>query len=403
MQKTQFVSDISPTDSVASVFVVTSANQGNARNGPFWKLEMADRTGTIGAKIWSPLSQQFLKLPTGTMIAVRGVAETYRDQLDVRIDQMKVLTEEEQAALDLGEFVPAAARPAQEMLDDLLALCRKTFTHEPWWTFVAAALDDEEIKNRFMLAVGAKNVHHAYVGGLLEHTLSVCELCMRLCDHYPELDRQVLLAGAVFHDMGKAWELSGGLANDYTDVGRLVGHIHIGLEKAEPFIASSGLDEELIMHFKHLVLGHHGTREWGSPVLPATPEALVLHYADNIDAKLAQLRSLFTDFEPEETGWTPFQRTLERFIYKPPRTPQSLALDDTVDSVYAEAGVYAESEEGIESNANINDTRSGSENTAVHADTDEDSGAVGGQENKETDGTKESRKDTPKDEQCSLL
>jgi 3'-5' exoribonuclease len=208
------------------------------------------------------------------------------------------------------------------MMADLMQLCRVTFTHKPWLKFLSAVFKDEEILRRFKTAIGAKNVHHAYAGGLLEHTLSVSELCMRLCDHYPELDRQVLLAGAIFHDIGKAWELSGGIANDYTDEGRLIGHISIGLEKAEPYLLKSGLEPELIMHFKHLVLGHHGTKEWGSPVLPATPEALVLHYADNIDAKLAQVRGLFADFAGDVTGWTPYQTTLGRHMYKPARTPE---------------------------------------------------------------------------------
>ena len=320
-QKIQFIRDISPSDTVQSAFAITSANQGQARNGPFWRIELADASGTVGGKIWSPLSQQFPELKSGMLVYVRGVAETYRDQLDVRVDNMYVLTEEDQQTIDLADYMPAAERHPDDMLDDLLALCKKTFTHKPWWKFVSKALRDQDIAKRLKTAVGAKNVHHAYAGGLLEHTLSVCELCMHICDHYPELDRQVILAGAIFHDIGKAWELSGGLANDYTDEGRLIGHISIGLEKATPYLEKAGLEVELVMHFKHLVLGHHGTREWGSPVLPATQEALVLHYADNIDAKLAQMRAIFSDFGDEDTGWSPYQRTLERYCFKPVRSP----------------------------------------------------------------------------------
>jgi len=238
------------------------------------------------------------------------------------VEALHILTEDELAGLDMGDFMPASKRHPDDMLADLSQLCRKTFTHKPWLKFITGVFRDEEIAHRFKVAVGAKNVHHAYAGGLLEHTLSVCELCMRLCDHYPELDRQALLAGAIFHDLGKAWELSGGIANDYTDEGRLIGHISIGLEKAEPYLLKSGLEPELVMHFKHLVLGHHGTREWGSPVLPATPEAMVLHYADNIDAKLAQVRGLFSDFEEDQSGLTPYQTTLGRHVYKPMRTPE---------------------------------------------------------------------------------
>lgn len=322
MQKIQFIRDISANDEVASIFAVTLAAQGQARNGPFWRLELADASGSVGAKVWSPLSQQFASITAGMIVSVRGRAATFRDQLDVNIEALHILTEEEMAGLDMGDFMPASERHPDDMMADLMQLCRVTFTHKPWLKFLSAVFKDEEILRRFKTAIGAKNVHHAYAGGLLEHTLSVSELCMRLCDHYPELDRQVLLAGAIFHDIGKAWELSGGIANDYTDEGRLIGHISIGLEKAEPYLLKSGLEPELVMHFKHLVLGHHGTKEWGSPVLPATPEALVLHYADNIDAKLAQVRGLFADFAGDVTGWTPYQTTLGRHMYKPARTPE---------------------------------------------------------------------------------
>lgn len=328
MQKTQFIRDISANDEVHSVFALSQATQGQARNGLFWRLVLADASGTVGAKVWSPLSQQFTALAPGMMVAVRGRAATFRDQLDVNVDALHILGEEELAGLDMADFMPASERHPDDMMEDLLQLCRTTFTHKPWMRFIKAVFRDEEIGLRFKTAVGAKHLHHAFAGGLLEHTLSVSQLCMRLCDHYPELDRQVLLAGAIFHDMGKAWELSGGIANDYTDEGRLIGHISIGLEKAEPYLVKSGLDPALVMHFKHLVLGHHGTKEWGSPVLPATPEAMVLHYADNIDAKLAQTRSLFADLGEVDTGWTPFQPTLGRQMYKPARTPEPEASEN---------------------------------------------------------------------------
>ena len=332
LKKIQFVQNISNNDEVLSIFAITQATLAQARNGPYWRLELTDRTGSIGAKAWSPLAQQFPEIAAGQMLAVKGRASTYRDILDVNIEHMKILTPEDEADLDMGDFVAASDRHPDEMYEALIALCEKTFTHTPWLTFVTSALADEEVALRLKSAIGAKNVHHAYLGGLLEHTLSVAELCMRLCDHYPELDRQVLLAGAIFHDIGKAWELSAGLVKDYTDEGRLIGHITIGLEKTETYLVASGLAPELQMHFKHLILGHHGTREWGSPVLPATAEAMVLHYADNIDAKLAQLRGLFSDFETGDTGWTPYQRTLERAVFKPMATPMDVdALQQQIE------------------------------------------------------------------------
>ena len=183
-------------------------------------------------------------------------------------------------------------------------------------------LNDAELAPAFRVCPAAKSVHHAYAGGLLEHSLGVFRLCRRLADQYPELDRQTLLAGALFHDIGKIREFSGGLVNDYTDEGRLIGHLELGIEMLEPFWRKAGLEPGLVRHLKHLILSHHGEPEYGAVRLPQTAEALVLHYADNIDAKMAQCRSLFAALEGDE-GWTPYQNTLSRALFRGPRTPQT--------------------------------------------------------------------------------
>ena len=148
----------------------------------------------------------------------------------------------------------------------------------------------------------------------------LAQLCRRLADQYPELDRQTLLAGALFHDFGKIREFSGGIANDYTDEGRLLGHLEICVEMLAPYLEKSGLEPELQRHLKHLVLSHHGTLEFGAVRVPQTAEALVLHYADNIDAKMAQCRGLFAQLGEGES-WTPYQATLGRAMHRCAQTP----------------------------------------------------------------------------------
>lgn len=329
MEKTQSVpecvrvKDIAPGSDVRSLFLIASASQLQARNGPFWRLELKDASASIEARIWSPLSQQYADIPSGSIAEVEGRAESFREHVQINVSALRLLSPEETATVDISRLVPASERPAQEMYDELLALCRKELTHKPWRKFILGVLGDETVRSGLMTAPAAKALHHAWVGGLLEHTLSVATLCMRLCDHYPTLDRQTLLAGAVCHDLGKLWELSGGLDNGYTDEGQLIGHIILGLEKLERPLSRSGLEPELAMHFKHLVLSHHGLYEYASPRLPQTAEAFALHYADNIDAKLTQSRSLFSDLEEEEAGWSPYQRSLERSIYRAPRTPEA--------------------------------------------------------------------------------
>ena len=164
-------------------------------------------------------------------------------------------------------------------------------------------------------------MHHAYIGGLLEHTLSVCRLCMVISELYPQVDREILLVGAIFHDLGKAWELNAGIQRDYTDPGRLLGHILLGVEILEPFLVKTELPPGLKLHLKHLLISHHGEYAYGSPRRPKTVEALILHYADNLDAKV-NMTSLLVDALPEGDSWTPYQRSLERQMFRPERTPR---------------------------------------------------------------------------------
>ncbi|ABM28111.1 metal dependent phosphohydrolase [Nitratidesulfovibrio vulgaris DP4] len=325
MEKRQSIKDIEANGDVRGLFLLGAATLNQARNGPFWRLELRDATGTMEAKIWSPQSQAYPDLAPGQIVDLEGRSGTYRDRVEVTVERLRTLDEAEQASLDISQFLPASERPAAEMLEELERLCREVFTHAPWRKFVLGVLRDDDVRPRLLVAPAAKAVHHAFVGGLVEHILSVTRLCLHLAEHYPELDRQALVAGAIFHDIGKVWELTGGLANDYSDEGRLLGHIHIGLERIEPHLRKSGLEPELVMHFKHLILSHHGELEYGSPKRPKTAEAMVLHYADNIDAKMAQMRGLFANMGEGETGWSPYQNTLQRFLYRPARTPESVA------------------------------------------------------------------------------
>ena len=327
MQKTQSASerrwarDTASGDEIRALYLIGSASQLQAKNGPFWRLELKDATGSLEGRIWSPLSQQYADIPAGSIAEVEGRAESFRDKLQVNIGALRVLSPEETASVDTSVFMASSRRPPLDMLAELEELCRKEFTYKPWRRFITSVLEDEAIRGPLLTIPAAKSVHHAWVGGLLEHTLSVSTLCLQLCDHFPELDRQTLFAGAICHDLGKIWEFSGGLANDYTDAGRLVGHISLCLEKLDRHLVKSGLDEELILHFRHLILSHHGQYDFGSPRLPQTAEAFALHYADNLDAKITQSRSLFDDLDEGESGWSPYQKTLDRQLFQAPRTP----------------------------------------------------------------------------------
>jgi 3'-5' exoribonuclease len=317
--KAVYIRDISPGQTIQDIFLLAEARTGQSRNGPYWSLTLQDATGQMEAKVWSPLSQQHPGLSAGQVVQVRAQAANYRDKCQLTIDQ---LTEVDAAEVDLALFLPPSPVEPDNLLAQVEELCRQELTHKPWRALMKKILNDPEIRARLLPATGAKAVHHAYAGGLLEHTLAVARTCLALCGLYPHLDRQTLLVAALLHDLGKAWELSSGLANEYTDEGRLLGHIQLGLLRIEPFLTKAkDLDEALILHLKHLIIAHHGEYEFGSPRRPKTPEAFILHFADNIDAKMNTLAGAYADLEGTEQSWTPFQRYLDRYLYRAPHTP----------------------------------------------------------------------------------
>ncbi len=317
--KTQYVKDLTPGQPAADVFCLGAARLAQAKNGPFWTLVLEDATGQIEAKIWSPAAGNYADLAPGQFVYVEGQVGAYRDRPQINVERLRVLPPEEYAP-DLSQFVPTSAEPPEALLEQLTELCRAEISYAPWRKFCAKVLSHPDFRDRLVEAPGAKNVHHAYRGGLLEHTLSVARLVLAICERYPHLDRDTLVAAAMCHDLGKAWELTAGPARDYTDEGRLLGHIVITLELVEPLLKKCGIDPELALHFKHILLAHHGEYEYGSPRRPKTAEAFVLHFADNIDAKINQISNAFESEEPGQ--WSPFARTLDRYLYNPRRTPR---------------------------------------------------------------------------------
>lgn len=321
MPKTQFIADFAVGDAVAALFLIAAAHQGQAKNGPFWKLVLQDSSGSLEAKIWSPQCQMYPSLAAGDIVDVAGRISMYREKLEVAVDRLRVLDPDERSTLDLTLFMPASDRPPAELLAELNALCKTHLAHGPWRKLLKSVLAAPEVTEHILTAPAAKAMHHAYAGGLIEHTLGVAKTCMAFADLYPDLDRQTLLAGAVCHDLGKLWELSQGLATDYTGEGRLMGHIQLVMDFLDPLIRKAGLEEHLALHLKHLILSHHGQYEYASPRLPSTAEAFALHYADNLDAKLNQVWGALDNVPEGESGWSQYLPGLERSVFKPLPTP----------------------------------------------------------------------------------
>lgn len=327
--KKTYVRDLAEGNSISEVFALSQVQRKEAKNGPYWQLTLTDCSGSIEARVWFPQSQQYEGLQAEQFVAVNGQVSSFKDQLQMNITDMAVIDPRE-AGLDLTDFLPSSAVPPEELLHEMEEFLHSELSFKPWSALCKSVLRDESIRASLLSAPGAKAIHHAYAGGLLEHTLAIMRICKALSLLYPQVDKEVLLVAALFHDLGKAFELSHGISREYTDAGRLLGHIQIGLEVLEPFLRKTkDLPEELGMHLKHLIVAHHGELAFGSPCLPQTMEAFILHYADNLDAKINTVQGALTAPDGGDiSGWSDYHRTLGRYLYQPMHTPAPAKADE---------------------------------------------------------------------------
>jgi 3'-5' exoribonuclease len=273
-------------------------------------LELADATGAIPAKAWSDSAALSASYAAGDFVKFRGQVQSYREQLQLKLDNCRVATEDDRTeGFDESLLLPTSRHDLGELATRLERLLAEGLRRPEARALADAALARHGAALR--LHPAAKTIHHAYRGGLIEHTVSMLELARKIAGHYPELDGDLLLLGVLFHDLGKIRELGVMPGSDYTPEGRLVGHIVLGRDLVRECAADvPDFPAELLLHLEHLVLSHQGRQEYGSPVLPATAEALALHSLDDLDSKLAQLRELAAN----QRGFQ-YVRALERFVW----------------------------------------------------------------------------------------
>ncbi len=303
----QKISEFKLNDIIDSVYLIREASGESARNGSeYWRLQLGDATGSITAMVWSPasngsfgmeqanwesMSRALAERCSPSWAKVQGSIGVFRG-LQVSVRKLSVLSPEDTSELDMADYMPASERSGEDMLKDIEKLCADELVHKPWKKLVRSVLSHKDVRERILTAPAAKTMHHARSGGLLEHSLSVARICLAAASHYPSLDRQALLAAAILHDIGKLEEMTGPLDTDYTVNGNLLGHIVQGLLMLEPFLEKSGLDDGLRDHFRHLIASRHGRMEFGAAKEPRTAEAFVLHFADDLDAKMDHCRTV---------------------------------------------------------------------------------------------------------------
>lgn len=309
------VKDLKLNETVTSFFLVRNPQHRLRKTGePFLTLLVADQTGELPAVMWEDLEEVGERIREGDLVKVHGVVGSYQGEMQLTIHRLRPAQEGEAA---LEDFLPTTEADVTSLLAFLQETVN-TFTAQPLKHLLSRILEGEGFREAFAGAPAAKGLHHAYLGGLLEHTVSVVQLCETIAAHYGEaVDRDLLLASAILHDVGKIFELTWDRGFDYSDEGRLLGHITQGVLFVEEQILQIPDFPPLVrMELLHNILSHHGQYEWGSPRRPKTLEALILHAVENLDGKVNLFLKLAKRHpDPHREGWTIFHRSFERPLF----------------------------------------------------------------------------------------
>ena len=305
----KYISTLREGERISEVFLVKSKNTAMTKNGkPYDNVILQDKTGTLDAKIWDVGSVGIEEFEALDYVYITGDITSFQGNLQCSIKRARKVAEGE---YDPADYLPVSSKDIDEMFSELMGLINAV--KNPYLSkLLHGFFDDEDFQKRFKFHPAAKSVHHGFVGGLLEHTLSVAKNCDFFADRYPVLNRDLLVTAAIFHDVGKLQELSTFPENDYTDAGQLLGHIMIGAEWVGDEIKKiEGFPVVLANELKHCILAHHGELEFGSPKKPALIEALALSFADNIDAKMETFTELLSVVPENNADWQGYNRFME--------------------------------------------------------------------------------------------
>jgi 3'-5' exoribonuclease len=310
-----FIEEFAPGEQLDTYLAVRKSELRTTRdNKPYLYLDLGDRTGHIKANLWDEAETFHKVFAVGSLVKVRATPQEYQGNLELKLHQIRLVNDSDE--LDDNRFIPVSDRDPEEDWTIIRAAV-EGINHPGLKILLDQLLEDDDFVAGFTRSPAGKMWHHGYVGGLLEHTASIIGLIEKMCAHYPDLNRDLLVAGAVFHDVGKLWELRADTVIDYTTRGRLEGHIVIGAEFLQRCMDDvEDLDEATAVQLKHLVLSHQGMLEQSSPVVPKTREAFVLYFLDEIDSKLNALDRILKKNEGSDSDFTEWVNLLGRHIYK---------------------------------------------------------------------------------------
>lgn len=304
----KYIKDYKDGDRVFDIYFCKYKASATTKNGKCYEnVILQDKTGTVDAKIWDPNNAGIGDFEAMDYIEVYGDVISFNGALQVNVKRVRLCQEGE---YDPAEYLPVSKKNIEEMYQELQKVINSIENSYLHTLLTSMFIQDTDFAKAFKKSSAAKTVHHGFIGGLLEHTLSVVKLCEYYCRAYPVLKRDLLLTAAICHDIGKTKELSFFPENDYTDDGQFLGHIVMGTEMIGDRIRDiPGFPKLLAMELKHCILSHHGEYEYGSPKKPAIIEAIALNFADNTDAKLQTFTELLE--ATDETGWLGFNRLFD--------------------------------------------------------------------------------------------
>jgi 3'-5' exoribonuclease len=315
----QFVQELTDGTAVDDVYLVVDKQLRANRNGNLYlQMVLRDRTATIDARQWNAGEPVFRSFEVGDFVQVKGKVQLFQGALQLILTHLE---RTDSGRVNLADFLPQSDQDVNKLLERLRGILLKLSNPHLRALIECFLMDDEFVRGFCQAPAGVRN-HHAYLGGLIEHVVTILEAAERILPIYPNLDRDLLLAGIFLHDIGKVRELSYARAFAYTDEGQLIGHIVIGVEMLNekvakvPDLTGEPFPKELLLRLKHMILSHHGSYEFGSPRLPMTPEAIALHHLDNFDAKVHTFTRDIREDPNQRSAWTPFNQSLQRRLFK---------------------------------------------------------------------------------------
>jgi 3'-5' exoribonuclease len=308
----QTVRGLQDKEAVDTVLLVKEKNVNFGKNGrPFMSVVFGDRSGSIDGRLWDRVEELNKEFDAGDIVHIKGLVQIFQNRKQLIIHRIE---KTEAGSFTVEDFIPVSGKNTADMFTELLAIVR-SMKNEPLRQLTLDVIEDSEIKPMFMQAPAAKTIHHAWRGGLLEHVLSICKILDFLAGHYGNLNRDLLIFGGIFHDIGKVWELSYQESVGYTDKGRLLGHMLLACELVDKKSARIlGFSEDLKDLCKHIILSHHGRLDYGSPKRPKFMEAVLVAMVDDLDSKMNTIQNFIESERGVGDKWSRYNELFDRYF-----------------------------------------------------------------------------------------